>query len=90
MFYYMLYQTKLVPRFLSVWGFIGAALVLTNTIFEIFGLNLGTGIGLLTGLPMLLNELFLGGWLIMKGFNPDAVIVDPHQEDADQAQLSTS
>ena len=90
LFYYMLYQTRLVPRFLSVWGFLGSALVLTNTLFEIFGINLGTGVGLVTGLPMLLNELFLGIWLIIKGFNPEAIIYDSDEAVVNQGQLSTS
>lgn len=77
MLYYMLYQTQLVPRFISVWGLIGATLVLINTLFEILGVDLGTSISMVTGLPMLLNELFLGVWLIVKGFSPTAAIYDP-------------
>jgi hypothetical protein len=90
MLYYMLYQTKLVPRFISVWGLIAAVLVLINTIFEIFGVDLGTAFSMVTGLPMLLNELFLGVWLIVKGFSPDAVIYDPTQEEMLQGQLRTA
>ena len=90
MLYYMLYQTKLVPRFISVWGLIAAALVLVNTVFETFGVELGTAFSMITGLPMLLNELFLGVWLLVKGFSPDAVINDPTQEEVFQGQLRTS
>ena len=90
MFYYMLYQTRLIPRFLSLWGLIGSALVLTNALFEIFGVDLGAGVGLATGLPMLLNELFLGVWLIVKGFSPDAIIYDPAEAVDSQGQLRTS
>lgn len=70
-FYYVLYQMKLIPRFISVWGFLGAVLVLANLLFDMFGVNLGA-LGNL-GIVMLLNELFLGVWLIVKGFNPDAI-----------------
>ena len=73
MFYYMLYQLKLIPRFISVWGLIGATAVLANTVLEMFELSLSPGIGLVLGLPMLLNELFLGVWLIVKGFNSTAI-----------------
>ena len=85
MFYYMLYQTRLIPRFISVWGLIGATLVLANTVLEIFAIDLGTSIGMITGLPMLLNELFLGVWLIVKGFSPDAEIYDSAEASAKQA-----
>jgi hypothetical protein len=66
-FYYMLYQSKLVPRFISVWGFIAAIAVLTTALLDIFGVDVGALDFL--GVLMLTNELFLGGWLIVKGFN---------------------
>jgi hypothetical protein len=68
-----LYRTKLIPRFISVWGLVGAITVLTTTMLDIFALSVGPAIGLVLGLPMLLNELFLGVWLIIKGFNPSAI-----------------
>lgn len=71
--YTMLYQSKLIPRFISVWGLVGAVTVLTTTMLDIFALSVSPAIGLVLGLPMLLNELFLGVWLIVKGFNPSAV-----------------
>jgi hypothetical protein len=74
LFYPMLYRSKLTPRFISVWGVIGALTVLTTTMLDIFALEVGPVIGLILGLPMLLNELFLGGWLIIRGFNPSAVV----------------
>jgi hypothetical protein len=70
-FYYMFYQSKLIPRFISVWGLVGAALVLVNAVFDMFGISLGP-LGNL-GVLMLLNDLFLGVWLIVKGFNPSAI-----------------
>jgi hypothetical protein len=70
--YYMLYQTKLVPRFISVWGLIGAITVLTTAMLEIFAVSVSPTIGLILGLPMLLNELFLGVWLIVKGLGSSA------------------
>ena len=69
----MLLRTRLVPGFIAIWGLIAAALVLINTIFGWFMPDLGATLGMITGLPMLLNELFLGVWLIVKGFNPSAV-----------------
>ena len=71
LFYYLLYQLKLVPRFISVWGLIGAILVLTWNLLEIFGISVRAG--MILALPMILNEIFLGIWLIAKGFNPSAI-----------------
>jgi hypothetical protein len=68
MFYTMLYQSKLIPRFISIWGLIGATVVLANTMLDMFSLTVPN-----LGVLMLLNELFLGVWLIIKGFNPSAI-----------------
>ena len=70
--YTMLYRSKLIPRFISVWGLVGATTVLTTTMLDIFALSVGPALGLVLGLPMLANELFLGVWLIVKGFNPSS------------------
>lgn len=52
-----------------------AALVLFNTVLGWFRPDLSETLGMINGLPMLLNELFLGVWLIVKGFNPVATPV---------------
>jgi hypothetical protein len=70
-FYYMLYRSRLIPRFISVWGLIGALAVLTTAMLETFGISPGILESL--GVLMLLNELFLGVWLIVKGFNQSAI-----------------
>lgn len=70
-FYYMLHQTKLVPRFLSIWGLIAATAVIATALLDMFGIDPGSLEFL--GVLMLLNELFLGVWLIVKGFNSTAI-----------------
>ena len=64
LFYTMLYQSRLIPRFISIWGLIGAAGVLINGVMDMLGFPPGN-----LGILMLLNEVFLGIWLIVKGFN---------------------
>ena len=71
----LLYQSRLVPRVLPVLGFIGAPLLIANTIVFMFGITSGppyvlTGIGVL---PIALFEFSLGVWLTVKGFNPSAI-----------------
>jgi hypothetical protein len=72
LFYVSLFQSLLIPRFISVWGLVAAAVVLVSTALEMFGVNPGN-----LGILMLLNELFLGVWLIAKGFNPTAMATEP-------------
>jgi hypothetical protein len=71
---YLMYQSILVPRFISVWGFIGSILFLTANLLVVMGLfSAPPPIALL---PVVLNELFLAIWFIVKGFNLDAIISD--------------
>jgi len=66
-FYILLYRTLIVPKFISVWGFFATIILFTVTIIKLFGLNFSILNALL--IPMILNELFLAIWLIIKGFN---------------------
>lgn len=65
-FYILLYRTKVIPRFISVWGLAAALLLLIITILRLFGIN-STLLDVLLA-PMILNELFLAIWLIIRGF----------------------
>ncbi|MFC2026246.1 DUF4386 domain-containing protein [Chloroflexota bacterium] len=65
---YLLYQSKLVPRWLSVWGILGALLSLVNYFPEFFGIN---SIDILF-LPIALQEMVFAVWLIVKGVNSSA------------------
>jgi hypothetical protein len=69
-FYSMLYRSKLVPRFIAIWGLVGASSVFLIFLLDVFGIPQGP-VGVLS-LLMLSNELFLGVWLIVKGFEPSA------------------
>jgi len=66
------YRTELVPRFLSIWGFIGALMLLAVGVMDLFGVSTPTSAVLLM-LPIGLNEMVLAAWLIIKGFNPSAL-----------------
>jgi hypothetical protein len=71
--YSSLYQSKLLPRFIPIWGLVAAALILTLNLLSAFGLELGMGISMVFALPIILNEIFMGIWLIAKGLNLSAV-----------------
>jgi Domain of unknown function (DUF4386) len=65
---YTLYRATLVPRVVAVWGLIGYAILLCGSLLEVLGFNLLT----IHAIPGGLWELFIGVWLIVKGFNPSA------------------
>lgn len=72
--YYSLYRSRLVPRFLSVWGLIAAVLIIILNLVLISDLvEIPMAFGLLLALPIMLNEIFLGIWLIVKGFDVSAI-----------------
>lgn len=66
---YSLYQSKLVPRSLSIWGIVGAILMFAAGLLSVFGLGYLSPISVLLGLPMALQEMVFAVWLIVKGFN---------------------
>ena len=68
MFCYLLYLSKFVPQWMSVWGFIAYVIFISGAIFALFGYN----IDVLLDIPGGLFEIFLSFWLITKGFNRTA------------------
>jgi len=77
MCYYILYQTMLVPRWLSVWGLAGATLTIFASFLVMFHLiGIITPVYLALLLPLALQEMFLAVWLIVKGFNQSVVIFE--------------
>ena len=62
---YVLYQSKLIPRWLSGWGFVGAVLVFANYLLESFGIN---PVEILF-YPIAIQEMVFAVWIIVKGFN---------------------
>jgi hypothetical protein len=67
MFYYLFYQSRLVPRWLSVWGLVGAALYLASPLLDMFG----HGFGILMA-PLAVAEIVLAVWLIVRGLSSPA------------------
>ena len=74
---YSFYKSKLVPRLLSVWGLVGYATILCGSVLEVLGFNLL----LIHAIPGGLWEMFIGVWLIVKGFNPSAFASEPTNPD---------
>jgi hypothetical protein len=68
MFYVLLYQSRLVPRWLSTWGLVGAALYIVAPLGSMFELSLGFFMA-----PLAVQEMVMAVWLIAKGFNPPSI-----------------
>lgn len=73
-FSYLLYLSKLIPRYLSGLGIIGYAMLFLGVVLDMFSIfNINDGAGMLLYLPGGLFELFLPIWLFIKGFNSSAI-----------------
>jgi hypothetical protein len=78
MYSYLLYRSRLVPRWLSGWGLIGAGLCLVATVNAGFTQDFGfTTANTVLNIPIGLQEMVLAVWLIAKGFNPRAIVAAP-------------
>jgi len=74
MFYALLFKSKLIPRWISGWGFIAAILWITNAFLGIFGLIIQwSPIQVILSMPIFFQEMVMAVWLIVKGFNPSAI-----------------
>lgn len=78
MFYYLLYQSKLLPRWLSGWGlitaipYLAAALLVTLRLLAPW-----STIRVVLVLPLALQEMVMAVWLLVKGFNSSVTVSSP-------------
>src|SRR3954452_13237896 len=70
----LLFRTRLVPRWLAVWGFIGYACFAGGNVLELFGV---AGAGVVGAVPGGLFELTFAIWLIARGFASTATVRSP-------------
>jgi hypothetical protein len=62
--YGLLYRSRLVPRWLSVWGLAGVVLVFVYGLLRMYG-----GGSMALAVPIGIQEMVLAGWLIVRGFD---------------------
>ncbi len=69
MYYYLFFQSQLIPRWLSGFGIVAIILMLSACVLALFSGNLITSY-IPLAFPIFLQEMVLAVWLIVKGFNP--------------------
>ncbi len=69
MLYYLLYQSKRVPRWLSVWGLIAAPLMLAAGLLVLIDGDPSSPLSTALYAPLALQEMVFAIWLIARGFN---------------------
>jgi hypothetical protein len=69
--YISFYRTRLIPRWLTVWGLIGVVPYMAYALLHLF--HMDNGIGFYLQMVLAPQELVMGLWLVIKGFNPSAI-----------------
>lgn len=69
--YISFYRTKLIPRWLTIWGLIGVVPYFAYAVLHYF--HMDDGIGFYLQMVLAPQELVMGIWLLVKGFNKEAV-----------------
>ena len=77
--YSALYKSKLIPRWLSIWGLFSAVAILTASVINTFDISLVLAMVLI--IPIGLQEQAMAIWLIVKGFNPSAIASESAKTD---------
>jgi hypothetical protein len=72
MYYYLFFQSRLIPRWLSGWGIVAIIMMTAACVLSLFSGNRITSYIPLAA-PIALQEMVLAVWLIVKGFNPSAI-----------------
>jgi hypothetical protein len=63
---FLLYRSKLIPRWLSGWGFVGAVLLWVYYLLQGFGISQVDFLFF----PIAVQEMVFAVWIIIKGFSP--------------------
>ena len=71
---YLMYRSRLVPRFIAVLGLVGGPLVFASSTAAMFGLYEQISVWeSITALPVTAWEMSLAVYLIVKGFKPSPI-----------------
>jgi len=70
---WMLWQSRLVPRWISAWGLISAVVLGGIAIIVLFA-PIPDTVAIVLIAPLAVQEMVFALWLIFKGFDPDALV----------------
>ena len=76
---YILYQSEVVPRWLSGWGLVGVPFWSAPGLAALFGADPTSTIMILLNLPIALQEMVLAVYPIVRGFSPSAIEAGPSE-----------
>ncbi|MFZ6029597.1 MAG: DUF4386 domain-containing protein [Chloroflexota bacterium] len=69
--YISFYRTRLIPRWLTVWGLVGVVTSMVYAVLHFF--HMDSGFGFYLQMVLAPQEIVMGLWLVIKGFNQAAL-----------------
>ncbi|HEX4747462.1 MAG TPA: DUF4386 domain-containing protein [Gaiellaceae bacterium] len=74
MFYVLLYRSRIVPRWISVWGLCAIPFYVAAELLPMYGVfDANASEQVLMNMPLAVQEMVLAVWMIARGFRPAAV-----------------
>jgi hypothetical protein len=81
---YLLYQSRLVPRWIAGWALVAVVPYLADAFLVMFGaLTVSSAFHAILVFPLALNEMVLAVWLLTKGFSDPSSVLTAHVADTD-------
>ena len=73
MLYYLLWQSKLIPQWMSLWGLVASPLFVVASLSLLWTGDPNSTLSTVLYVPMAVQEMVMALWLVFKGFNPAAL-----------------
>ncbi|MCF7948492.1 MAG: DUF4386 domain-containing protein [Spirochaetia bacterium] len=74
--YMVFYRSKLIPRWISIFGIVAIALHFITTFLELFGIQESfSTANLIMNFPIFIQEMIMAAYLIIRGFKREAAIL---------------
>ena len=78
MFYVLLYRSRIVPRWIALWGLLAIPFYVAAHLLAMYGVVGANSSGqVLMFMPMAVQEMVLAVWMIARGFRPVADSTTP-------------
>ncbi len=75
LFYVLLYRSRIVPRWIALWGLVGIPFYAAAYLLAMYGtIDTNSSAQNLLQLPVFVQEMVLAVWMIARGFRPAAVL----------------
>jgi len=88
MFYVLLYRSRIVPRWIAVWGLVAIPLYVVADLLAMYAvIGANSSPQVLMFMPLAVQEMVLAVWMIARGFRPAAAATTSERESGTLADV---